>query len=93
MMMPSMTATKTKSANEDRTQTANIPMFVNPLPSVRPTPKGFHFRSATSKPMGIRGADGRCKFSHSVKDYLEQKEKTIGDVCPVFEVIGVRKDE
>jgi len=43
--------------------------------------------------MGIRGADGRCKFSHSVKDYLEQKEKTIGDVCPVFEVIGVRKDE
>ena len=50
-------------------------------------PKGFHFHSATSKPMGIRGVE----FSHSVKDYLEQKEKNIGDVCPVFEVIGVCK--
>jgi len=36
--------------------------------------------------------DGRCKFSHSVADYLEQKESDIGDVCPVFEAIGVCKD-
>jgi hypothetical protein len=35
---------------------------------------------------------GRCKFSHSVKDYLEQKESDIGDVCPVFEAIGICKE-
>jgi len=38
------------------------------------------------------GVDGRCKFGHSVKEYLEQKEKDIGEVCPVFEAIGVCKD-
>lgn len=27
-----------------------------------------------------------------MKDYLEQKEKDIGEVCPVFEAIGVCKD-
>jgi tRNA-dihydrouridine synthase 3 len=40
----------------------------------------------------VYGFDSRCKFSHSVKDYLEQKESDIGDVCPVFEAIGVCKD-
>ena len=35
---------------------------------------------------------GRCKFGHSVKDYLEQKESDIGDVCPVFEAIGICKE-
>ena len=34
----------------------------------------------------------RCKFSHSVKDYIAQKEEDIGDVCPVFEAIGVCND-
>lgn len=34
----------------------------------------------------------RCKFSHSVKDYVAQKEEDIGNVCPVFEAIGECND-
>ena len=29
-----------------------------------------------------------CKFSHSIPEYLAQKDTDIGDVCPVFEAIG-----
>ena len=37
-------------------------------------------------------ANCRCQFSHSVKDYISQKEEDIGDVCPVFEAIGECND-
>jgi hypothetical protein len=30
----------------------------------------------------------RCKFSHSVKEYLAQKEDDVAGICPVFEAVG-----
>jgi tRNA-dihydrouridine synthase 3 len=36
--------------------------------------------------------DRRCRNTHSLADYMAQKQDDIGDVCPVFEAIGKCKD-
>src|SRR5271170_7482511 len=52
-MIPSMTATRTKNGNADRIQTANTPMFVNPLCSVHPTQRASHAHLAKSKSLNL----------------------------------------
>jgi hypothetical protein len=35
---------------------------------------------------------GRCKFCHSLQEYMAQKEEDVSNVCPVFEAIGKCSD-
>ena len=91
-MIQLTTATRTKNANEDRIQIADMPISENPSSCVRPMQRGCPVHSVKRKVSVMFKVDARCKFSHSVKNYMEQKEKDIGELCPVFEAIGVCND-